>query len=136
MLKLLFGFNGRVRRSQWWLARIGTTIGAVLIGGVIVAFSEAMFGRSALDNGEPAAASAGGLLILAVLFFYLWTSLAVTVKRWHDRDKSGFFVLIGMIPLIGPIWTLIECGCLDGTQGPNQFGRSPKGIGDAAEAFA
>ena len=58
----------------------------------------------------------------------LWVDLAVSVKRWHDRDKSGWMLLIGLIPLVGLVWTLIECGFLDGERGPNQFGESPKGF--------
>ena len=63
-----------------------------------------------------------------VFLALLWPSLALQVKRWHDRDKSGWFVLVNLIPFIGWLWTLIECGFLDGTQGPNRFGPSPKGI--------
>ena len=46
----------------------------------------------------------------------------VHIKRFHDRDKSGWWVLIGLIPIIGAIWLLIELGFLKGTPGPNRFG--------------
>ena len=49
-------------------------------------------------------------------------SLAIQVKRWHDRNKSGWWVLIGLIPLIGGIWALIETGFLAGDDGENRFG--------------
>ena len=65
----------------------------------------------------------------------IWMKLAVLVKRWHDRDKSGWWMLIGLIPLIGGLWILIECGFLDGTRGSNKYGLSPKGIGAPAGAF-
>lgn len=46
-------------------------------------------------------------------------------------------MLITLIPLVGPIWTLVECGLLDGTQGLNKYGPSPKGIvADQAEVFS
>jgi uncharacterized membrane protein YhaH (DUF805 family) len=51
-----------------------------------------------------------------------WPALAVSVKRWHDRDKSGWWVLINLVPLIGMVWTLIENGLLPGTPGPNPYG--------------
>lgn len=52
-------------------------------------------------------------------------ALAVGVKRWHDRNKSAWWILIALIPYIGGIWILIECGCLRGTLGPNRFGGDP-----------
>jgi uncharacterized membrane protein YhaH (DUF805 family) len=100
-MHLLFGFNGRTRRLHYWLASIG-----------------AGFGLS--------------VLCLVISLFYVvlvfWIGLAVQIKRWHDRDKSGVWVLIVFIPLVGSLWSLIECGILDGTEGPNRFGPSPKGV--------
>lgn len=69
-----------------------------------------------------------GFVILIVTLnaiFYFWAHLAVNVKRWHDRDKSGWWVLIELIPLIGSIWALVELGCLKGTYGKNRFGPDP-----------
>ncbi len=60
----------------------------------------------------------GGLFALAVLI----PAIIVYIKRFHDRDKSGWWVLIGLVPLIGQLWLLIECGFLAGTPGPNRFG--------------
>ncbi|MGQ0485996.1 MAG: DUF805 domain-containing protein [Hyphomicrobiales bacterium] len=63
------------------------------------------------------------LIILVVVF--LWPTLAIYAKRWHDRGKSGWWMLIILIPLIGPIWVLIELGFLRGTKGPNHYGPDP-----------
>jgi len=57
-----------------------------------------------------------------------WASLALTVKRWHDRGKSGAWALLGLIPIVGWTWQGIKCGFLEGTLGPNRFGPSPRGI--------
>jgi len=62
----------------------------------------------------------GVLIILGV-----WSGLAIQTKRWHDRGKSGAMNLIGIIPYIGGIWTFIECGCLRGTEGTNEYGDDP-----------
>ena len=55
----------------------------------------------------------------------IWISLALQVKRWHDRGKSGWWVLLGCIPYSGAIWSFIELGCLRGTDGPNEYGHDP-----------
>ncbi len=54
-----------------------------------------------------------------------WPLLAIQVKRWHDRSKSGFWVFINMVPIIGTIWPLIELGYLQGSIGPNKYGNDP-----------
>ncbi len=51
-------------------------------------------------------------------------SLAVQVRRLHDIDKSGWWILISFIPIIGAIW-LIVWFCLKGTEGDNRFGSDP-----------
>jgi uncharacterized membrane protein YhaH (DUF805 family) len=63
----------------------------------------------------------GGLYALAVLI----PSIAVTVRRLHDTDRSGWWILLGLIPLVGTIILLVFV-CLDGTPGPNRFGTNPK----------
>ncbi|BFM17219.1 hypothetical protein R50073_34020 [Maricurvus nonylphenolicus] len=47
---------------------------------------------------------------------------AVLVKRLHDRGRSAWFLFLGLIPVIGPIWITIECGFLSGDQDENEFG--------------
>ena len=59
-----------------------------------------------------------GYIIMLVL---LWPSLAVQIKRWHDRDKSGWWQLISLVPIAGPIWAFIELGFLPGTSGANRY---------------
>jgi hypothetical protein len=55
----------------------------------------------------------------------LWPVLAVYVKRCHDRDKSGWWLLLLAIPCLGVLWWLIDLGLLEGTPGPNSYGVSP-----------
>ncbi len=74
-------------------------------------------------------------LILAVLV--IWTGLAIEMKRWHDRGKSGLWVLLPLVPIAGPIWAFIELGVCVGTLGPNAYGPAPMGMsGGAYEEFA
>lgn len=55
-------------------------------------------------------------------------NLAVAVRRLHDSNRSGWWILIGLVPFIGAIWLLVLY-LIDGTPGPNRFGPDPKGRG-------
>ncbi len=58
------------------------------------------------------------------MLVFLYSSVVVQIKRWHDRDKKGWWIFINFIPFIGTIWALVENGILKGTKGPNRFGPS------------
>ncbi|MGH7884546.1 MAG: DUF805 domain-containing protein [Thermodesulfobacteriota bacterium] len=68
---------------------------------------------------------AGGLLATAAQVAALYPSVSIGIKRFHDRDKSGWWVLISLIPVIGSLWYLIECGFLKGTDDDNKYGGDP-----------
>jgi uncharacterized membrane protein YhaH (DUF805 family) len=116
-------FAGRIPRKTFWLA--------ILILIIVQWIVTGLFGGMALMNFDPAdPASAeqmmsnmGPIWIISLIF--LWPSLAIYTKRWHDRDKSGWWSLIMLVPLIGFLWMLIECGFLRGTEGANRFGDDP-----------
>jgi uncharacterized membrane protein YhaH (DUF805 family) len=81
---------------------------------------------AALADSENAGAQiVVAALGIALAIFYFWSIFAVTTKRWHDRDKSGWWFLINFLPVIGGFWALIENGCLRGTEGPNSYGDDP-----------
>ena len=106
---LLFAFDGRINRAKFWLGIGATWLVAIVIIGIVAAMN-----------------STFGWAIAGVFYIGLiWVGLAISIKRWHDRDKSGWWVLIGLIPIIGFWWALIETGFLEGTQGPNQYGQDP-----------
>ena len=108
---LLFQFDGRINRAKYWL---GFVIVYVAIW-VLVAIAAAV-------NSAAVWTIVGLVGLLAI-----WPGLAIQIKRWHDRGKSGWWVLIGFIPLIGFWWVLIECGFLKGDDGPNEYGPDPLG---------
>lgn len=122
MTDLLFGFQGRANRAKFWLVAL-----AILIVEMIL--FAAVFGGAAM-SGDPErmAAAAGPLAGIVLIIFVVaatWISIAVAVKRYHDRNKSGWWVLIVLVPVIGGLWYLIECGFLRGTTGPNDYGPDP-----------
>jgi len=136
--QLLFSFNGRIRRLHYWLGGIGTGVAL----GIVMVIVGMVFGGGATamaqngSNGGAAGLGIAGLLVyLALAAVAMWVGLALQIKRWHDRDKGAVWVLINLIPFIGALWALVECGFMDGTPGPNKYGPSPKGIqGPAAAA--
>ncbi len=133
LIQFLFGFQGRVRRLHLWLFTIGMCVAVavlVLLLRSTVAVDHSMTsthihnGNTYTWNGHLYTFAAPWLAL--VVLPLAWIKLAVLVKRWHDRNKSGFWVLIVLIPVIGPIWQMIECFFLPGTDGPNKYGPSPK----------
>ncbi len=124
---MLFSAQGRIRRSEYWLWGIGSTIAAFIVLAIV---GIVLGGR---DMHHPSVIFSLVYVVLMVVLF--WTGINLQIKRWHDRDKSGWWVFIAFVPIIGGIWALVECGFLDGTQGPNKYGPSPKGIGAAQSVF-
>jgi len=122
-LKRYADFNGRSRRKEYWSFVLGVVVVAILLGIV-----EGIVGLNGMVAGVY-----GPLTLLLVLAIIV-PSIAVQVRRFHDQDKSGWFVLLGLIPFVGGIVVLVFM-FLDGTKGPNRFGPDPKDPG-GAEVFA
>jgi uncharacterized membrane protein YhaH (DUF805 family) len=122
---LMFSFEGRIPRSKYWL---GTTVlmGVLVSVGLFTGFFAGVTSEmGAPDDPSPLVYVPFGILVL----FAIWASLALSVKRWHDRGKSGFWVLINLIPYIGGMWAFIENGCLAGDATGNSYG-PPYGSSD------
>jgi uncharacterized membrane protein YhaH (DUF805 family) len=126
LLQLLFGFQGRIRRSQYWLSVLGGTVGLSVLATAAIAL---------MGSGADSLSGVGMVLLGLIVTLSTWMGLALGVKRCHDRDRSGAFMALGLVPLVS-FWLLIELGFLDGTPGPNRYGPSPKGLGAAAAVAA
>ena len=112
-LKKYATFSGRARRKEYWFF----VLFYVLIS-IVAAVIDVMTGSFDSTMGM-------GMLGLLVALALLIPSLAVAVRRLHDTDRSGWWVLLCLIPLIGGIWLLVLL-CLDSTPGDNRFGPNPK----------
>jgi len=128
MKQMLFSFTGRANRAKFWLIPIATDI----VGMILFAILGFVGGGSMMPDASGNMSMGGGpmgfvtaLLALIVLIAMVWIGLAVAVKRYHDRNKSGWWVLICLVPVIGGLWYLIECGFLKGTTGANPYGADP-----------
>jgi uncharacterized membrane protein YhaH (DUF805 family) len=112
MLALLFSFGGRIGRGQYWL---GYFVQIALAALSWMCLLTGQRNENILLLGVP--------IILAPIV--LWMALAVMAKRYHDRNKSAWWILIAFIPIVGGIWQLIELGLLRGTDGTNDYGPDP-----------
>lgn len=111
-LAMLFSFDGRIPRRTYWAYYF------ILMG---IVFGVMLLPILFLGEESPLTLIVMGVVYIAMI----WSSLALQCKRWHDRDKSGWWFLIGLVPLIGGIWSFIEVGCLRGTMGLNDYGEDP-----------
>jgi len=109
MSKILFSFEGRINRKPFWM--------------IILVFLIGLIVTTVIDM-ETTGQDTG---IASILFYLImvWPLLAIQVKRWHDVDKSGWWLLIGIIPIVGAIWAFIVNGFFTGTEGTNRFGDNP-----------
>ena len=105
IIHFLFSFKGRIPLLAYWLKWV---IPYFLVVSILATI---LYGKK-----EP---FLGSFLILSL---YPW--IAVTVKRFHDRNRSAWFMLIGFIPLLN-WWPIVECLFLRGTMGQNKYGADP-----------
>lgn len=165
-LKRYADFSGRSRRREYWLFFLGAivlyvaliTLAAVLLGGAAIGAMDADAGSVTAMFGQGFLAIGVILAIILVWWALLIPSLAVGVRRLHDVDRSGWWLMIGYGPwlageilasVLRPEWLvgLIHAGALvgfivllvfavrPGTSGPNRFGPDPKGV-DLGQVFA
>ncbi|MCW2744893.1 MAG: hypothetical protein JWM48_1443 [Mycobacterium sp.] len=102
--------SGRARRSEYWWSTLA-------IGICIVVLEALAMGVS----------SAFGILLAILALATLLPGIAVGIRRLHDTDRSGWWLVFGIVPVVGGI-TLLVFMCLDGTPGSNRYGPSPKGV--------
>jgi uncharacterized membrane protein YhaH (DUF805 family) len=145
----LFSFEGRINRAKYWLVAL-----AFLIGGTFILMQSLFVLADGLSNADPATIAT----LLPILFYAIayplyalvtWIYAATTIKRLHDRNKSGWWIIpFGVLPVLLPevagwvgqsypalflgtvafvlsIWSFVETFCLRGTRGPNRFGPDP-----------
>jgi len=137
--QLFFGFNGRINRARYWIAVVTYAVIALVLG--VLTY---------MAGHGTAIESASGMIGVVMLI----SSIAAGVKRLHDRNKSGWYMLLfylapavlllagrmfgtgtaeastaetvlGLIALALMLWAIVELGCLRGTIGNNAYGADP-----------
>jgi uncharacterized membrane protein YhaH (DUF805 family) len=105
--KSLFTFNGRISRSTFW-AFEGAFLFIIFILGILIR-----------TGPVPT------LIAVVIFWIMLGPGIAFQVKRWHDLDKPGWFMLINFIPFVGGLISLVVLGAIPGTRGANSYGPDP-----------
>ncbi|WP_321877540.1 DUF805 domain-containing protein [Paraburkholderia bannensis] len=106
-VRAFFSFNGRTGRLQWWCVTVSLLIAASII--------DALFGL-------PATEDIAAIVAIPFIVAMCWMLTAVSVRRWHDLGKSGWWVFVHAIPVIGPFIVIGANGFLRGETGPNRYG--------------
>jgi uncharacterized membrane protein YhaH (DUF805 family) len=116
-------FTGRARRKEFWM---------YVLFNIIVSIVAAV-----IDNviGTNISILPYGYVFMVYNLFVIIPSLAVSVRRMHDIGKSGWMILVGLIPIIGGIWLLVLF-VMDSKPGDNNWGANPKAVGAAASVSA
>lgn len=157
-LHVLFSFHGRINRAKYWLAALFWFVVDIVVFGVL-------FGTLAKNilalGSEPSGADIlkvilsfglGIILVCLIVFVPMLVSwFAVGIKRLHDRDQSGWWILLfyfgpavasgiahnsdsgaaalvlSLVSIGITVWAFVVLACLRGTRGPNQYGPDPLG---------
>jgi uncharacterized membrane protein YhaH (DUF805 family) len=127
-LRRYVDFSGRSRREEYWMFVLFVVIVTVVLT-MLTGTRETSYG----NGGMGFSIQSQSPLMLVWFLAILLPALAVQVRRFHDQDKSGWFVLFNLIPFLGGIIVLVFM-CIEGTRGDNRYGPDPKG-GASADTF-
>ena len=116
-------FRGRSRRSEYWFIQLFLVVTNIAVAIIDLALMGWDVDRFIANGG-------GGIVGLVWILVTIVPALAVLVRRLHDTGKSGWWALVGLLPLVGAI-VLLVFTVTDSSPGENKFGLSPKESSDA-----
>ena len=119
-------FSGRSRRKEYWMFWLLNLLISLFVGLVFLVGYYADMSQTQMDTWLMPVLYLACLVSLA----FIVPGLAVTIRRLHDTDRSGWNILWGLVPAIGG-FVLLYFYVSDGTEGPNRFGPDPKAEGAA-----
>ena len=117
-MRLLFSFKGRIGRAKFWLGALGTGVIWTLLFGFIFA----TMGPIEPAPGQQMQIPAAAIIAMAIVYIpMLWISLALTIKRGHDRGRSAWWQLLALVPFFN-IWLFVDQGFFRGADEANEWG--------------
>jgi uncharacterized membrane protein YhaH (DUF805 family) len=108
-LLFLFSPTGRINRRAWWFHKALMALG---IATLVI-----------LQTVHVLVIFAGMMPFL--LIGMIWSSVVIEVKRWHDLDRSGWWMLVDLVPFLGPLYSFAMLGFVPGRLVANRFGPPP-----------
>lgn len=116
-LQQYVGFSGRARRSEyWWFFLFNVLVS------IVASILDSVLGTMSDDTNV-------GLIGTIASLALLLPSIAVGIRRLHDTSRSGWWILIGLIPIVG--WIILLVFYVQDSHGDNQYGPSPKAAAPA-----
>lgn len=107
--RMLLSARGRISRRRFWMWGVGAMLGGSLV----------------LHGLLAVAGLRGGTAEHVLNLLLLWPAAVISIKRWHDVARSGWWVLVALVPVVGWVWLLAANGLWRGTAGPNPHGPAP-----------
>ena len=111
-------FSGRARRSEYWFIQLFLVLTNLAVAAIDLALMNGDFERFIANGG-------GGIVGLIWILATLVPAVAVLIRRLHDTSRSGWWALIGLLPIVGGIILLVFT-VQDSDSGDNTYGASPK----------
>ena len=115
-MRQYFSLKGRASRFEWWAIEVAFVVGLKL--------SMLLFDLM-LRDGDGDLFQGSSRWWLAMILALLWVNYASIVRRLHDRGKRGWWALTYLIPGLGQVWLIVECGLLEGQREANRYGPPP-----------
>jgi len=123
VLDFFFDWNGRISRKEFWFGLISLSI--ISIPFTLALFFSLLGGFGSVYNQNSSQIFIYFLPSLIFIFILSFAKIVLCIKRYHDRDKSGHWLWISLIPFVGAIWIAVETGFFRGAKGENKFGKDP-----------
>lgn len=108
-LFVFLAVKGRVSRRTFWIYGVAALLGLGLLG-------HALLGIAGVSRSNSE---------VIVNLLLVWPAIAISAKRWQDRGRAPWWVLVSLVPIVGWLWALADNGFVRGTAGPNRFGDAP-----------
>ncbi len=127
VIRQYFDFSGRARRKEYWYFVLFNLIAYIILAVLDNAMGSSIYviGTNNPDQSAMMITHNVGILSFLYYLFVLIPSFSVSVRRLHDTGRSGWWMLLLLLPLIGPI-VLFVFYVLDSQPGTNQYGPNPK----------
>lgn len=117
---IMFSTKGRLNRRRYWLTSLLIT---VIMGAIVVTLGLS-YGVTGAAEQLPLVQLVAAILMLGFYLLMLYVSIAMLIKRAHDRNRSGHFLWLLFLPIMN-LWPAIELSFFKGTEGQNQYGEDP-----------